>query len=313
MKTPGSAEGAAPACTRTVVRRLSLSLVALAFAAFAASALAGSYAAKGSFVINDSIPPNSPGLVFSNPRAEGFRRQCDSQSFASSATTSGPFHYKVYTFQALSGYWANAVGHGSDLCVNVSLLVHSGTAAAALYRDTFNPANTLLGYAGGVYGGLGAGQAGDFSYWLYFAGGGSEPQPPPHSFYVIVYETTVNGGASYTLLVEGTGIIQTGSGGPTSADGIQSFRASSAPKGVLVRWRTRSAGDAVGFNLYRGGLKKVRLTRSMVRASANAGGHSYSYLDRSARKGKAAPYYLEVVQRSGAKIMFGPARMAAAR
>jgi hypothetical protein len=107
--------------------------------------------------------------------------------------------------------------------------------------------------------------------------------------------------------VEGTGIIQTGSGTPTAADGVQSFRARAAPKGVLVRWRTRSEGDALGFNLYRGDVKKVRLTRSMVRASGNGRGHTYTYIDRTARKGKTGPYYLEVVQRSGSKIMFGPA------
>jgi hypothetical protein len=99
------------------------------------------------------------------------------------------------------------------------------------------------------------------------------------------------------------------SGGPTAADGLQSFRASSAPKGVLVRWKTRSEQAALGFNVYRGDTKKVRLTRSMVRASGDGRGHTYSYLDRTVRKGKAAPYYLEVVQRSGSTIMFGPAVM----
>ena len=107
---------------------------------------------------------------------------------------------------------------------------------------------------------------------------------------------------------EGSRSRTSSSGGrPTATASLQSFRASSALKGVLVRWRIRSEHEALGFNLYSGTVKKVRLTRNLVRASGDACGHSYSYLDGSARKGKPAPYYLEVVQRSGSKIMFGPA------
>jgi hypothetical protein len=58
-------------------------------------------------------------------------------------------------------------------------------------------------------------------------------------------------------------------------------------------------------------MKKVRLTRNMVRAAADGGGHTYSYIDRKPRNGKAGRYWLDVVQRSGSKLMFGPARMVA--
>jgi hypothetical protein len=297
MKTPGSAEGAAPARTRPVLRRLSLLPVALAFAVFAASALAGSYAAQASFLVTDAIPPNSQGPVFTNPTFSAARRECGQSVTASQAT--GTVHYKAYRFQVLRG------GPGAALatCANVSLLVHSGSATAVGYIGVFNASQPGTNFAGSV-GGLGAGQAGDFSYFA----GLSSIATPPLGFDVVVYETTPNGGAVYTLLVEGNTIIMPGSGTPTATSGLQSFRASSAPKGVLVRWRTRLEGDALGFNLYRGDAKKVRVTRSMVRASGNGRGHSYSYLDRSASKSKRAPYYLEVVQRGGSKIMFGPAQ-----
>jgi hypothetical protein len=284
MKTPRRpAEGATPARTRPVLRRLSLPLVALAFTAFAASALAGSHAAQASFVINGSITNADP--VVTDPWFSSGGTGCGNPTPDSQFT--GTVHYDVYRFRGLSRL----------PCMTVALAVHSGTAEAAGYDGLFsssNPHNYFIAATGG----LGAGQSGWFEYY---------PQGFGQSFDVVVHETIPNGGATYTLLVEGVGVIMTSSGGPTAADGIQSFRASAAPKGVLVRWRTRSEQDALGFNVYRGDTKKVRLTRSIVRASGDGRGHSYSYLDRSARKGKSAPYYLEVVQRSGSKIMFGPA------
>jgi hypothetical protein len=287
MKTPRHpAQGAAPARTRPVLRRLSLFLVPLAFAAFAASALAGSYAAKASYVINGSITNSDP--VITNSPYSPSRAECFS-GLPGPLTSPATFHYKVYSFRTLSP---------NSRCITVGLAVHSGTAEADGYLRPFNPSDPGSGFWAST-GGLGAGQTYDFEMWDPIPAAGRE-------WNVVVHETTQNGGATYTLLVEGVGIIMTG-GGPTSADGLQSFRASSAPKGVLVRWRTRSEQDALGFNVYRGDSKKVRLTRSIVRASGDGRGHSYSYLDRSARRGKAAPYYLEVVQRGGSKIMFGPA------
>lgn len=260
-------------------------------------------------MINDSIPANSQGNVFSNPWGNATRVQCG-DPYSATGFTSGPFHYKVYRVRNVRGWWSGGVHTWTNTCVNVSLLVHSGSAAASLYGVNFNPGCPGCAMFGSV-GGLGPGQGGDFSGYVSGEGAGSSTPPPPLTFDVVVYETIPNGGASYTLLVEGTGIIQTSGGTPTAADGIQSFRVSSAPKGVLVRWRTRSEHEALGFNLYRGTTKKFRLTGKLVRTSGDGRGHTYSYLDRSARKGKTGPYYLEVVHRNGSKIMFGPARKTA--
>jgi hypothetical protein len=284
MKAPGSAEGAAPARTRPVLHRLSLFLVAVAFAVFAASALAGSHTVKGAFQINSSITNADP--VVTGPRYTSSSQLCGTS--ATETTLAGTYHYKVYRFRAVT-----------RKCITVALLVHSGTAAVTGYRSIFNPTSPGDSF-GTSTGGLGAGQMYEVEYDAAVLAAGT--------FDVVVWETTQNGGASYSLLVEGQGILMIGGGGPTVTASLQSFRASSAPKGVLVRWRTRSEHEALGFNLYRGAAKKVRLTRSMVRASGDGRGHTYSYLDRSTRKGKAAPYYLEVVQRGGSKIMFGPAR-----
>ena len=284
--------------------RLLLLVFALAFAVFAASALAGSHATEGSFVINGSINAGDP--VVTNPAYTVERAQCGPPPNASFNQASGMFHYDRYRFQSLRGWWAGGQYTLNSTCAKVSLLVHSGTATAVGYTSAFNPNNTAAGARAGI--GLEAGQAGDFAYLVCTSF--DSCSTAPHTFDVVVYESIQDGGASYTLLVEGDGVIMA-AGSPTATASLQSFRASSALKGVLVRWRTRSEHDALGFNLYRGDKKKVRLTRSMVRASGNGRGHTYSYIDRSARKGKGAPYYLEVVQRSGSRIMFGPARMAA--
>jgi hypothetical protein len=303
MKTPGSAEGAAPARTRPVLRRLSLSLVALAFAAFAASALAGSFAAKGAFQISSSLTSADPVVI--NPPYGDLGHRCGRTS-EPLYTEVGIFHYETFTFRNISSFPATQ-------CVSVSLAVSSGEAMAQVYRGAFDPLNPFNNFVGdSTYTTVRAGYAETHGFSFDAEGCYCAP-PAPTPYTVVVRESDLLDsaygpaiGATYTLLVEGTGIILTG-GTPTASAALQSFRASSAPKGVLVRWRTRSEHEALGFNLYRGGAKKIRLTRSIIRASGDGRGHTYSYLDRSARKGKAAPYYLEVVQRSGSKIMFGPA------
>jgi hypothetical protein len=271
---------------RNLARRLPLFLVALAVAAFAASALAGSFAAKASFVFNGSIDVSTDPYM-SNVRYATGRTNCS--GFGAGAILSGNYHYKVYRFRNLSSV---------QRCVTVGLAVTSGTAAVSGYISIFDPSDSNMWFAGSA-GGFGVGQSGDFEYNI--AAGKSE-------FDVVVWETCGCGiSPTYTLLVEGVGVVMTGGGTPTAVASLDSFRASAAPKATVVRWRTRSEHDALGFNLYRGDTKKVRLTRSIVRAFGDGRGHTYSYIDRAARKGKAGRYWLQVVQRGGSKIMFGPA------
>ena len=289
MKTPGSAEGAAPARTRTVLRRLSLSLVALVFAAFAASALAGSHSGKGSFRFDSTITSTDP-IVTNPPNSLGAVGCGQAGAFNNPTAT---YRYDVVSFRNISG---------TVQCVTVSLAVSAGSAEAMAFVPSFNQSTMNANFWGDTGSAVAPGQARGFSFDVscFFC------SPAAPSTFDVVVRDAGSVPATYTLLVEGTGIIMVGSG-PTATASLQSFRASAAPKGVLVRWRTRSEHEALGFNVYRGAVKKARLTRTMVRASGDGRGHAYSYIDRSARKGKAAPYYLEVVQRSGSKIMFGPA------
>jgi len=289
MKSRAEApEDAAPVRTRTFRPRLTLVLAALTFAVFVASALAGSY------VVNSSISGTDP--VFTNPPTGSSPSACGTASPSPSAR-SGTFHYEVYTFRN--------IGHASQ-CVNVSLAVSAGWATATAYLGSFSPASPNTNFLGG-FGNPGfilqAGSADGFSFDVSCF---TCLPDAPETFLVVVSEGFVNQSATYTLLVEGTGVVMTG-GGPTAAAGFQSFRASAAAKGVLVRWRTRSEQRSLGFNLYRGKTKKVRVNPSIVRSSGGERGHSYAYLDRTAGNGKSGPYYLEVIDRSGSKVMFGPA------
>ncbi len=279
-------EDAARARTRAFFRRLPILTVAAAFAVFAASALAGSNAATGSFVINGSIVGTDP--VVSDPIYSSGRLACPG-SYGAPLGLSGNYHYKAYRFRSLRSI---------DTCANVSLAVSSGTAAVVGYWGPFDPLNPINKLAAST-GGLGAGQAKDVEYKV----------APGATFDVIVWESTQNGGAAYTLLVEGLGIVMSG-GGPTATSGLQSFRATPTRTAMLVSWRTRTEREALGFNLYRGDGKKIRLTRGLVRASSDGRGHTYSYIDRTPQRGKAGRYWLQVVQTSGSKLMFGPARNA---
>jgi hypothetical protein len=273
---------------RVPVRRLAPFLAVGVFAAFAATAFGGSSVYTSSIGAADPVVTNPP--TGTSPSA------CGSATPSPSAR-SGTFHYEVYSFRNIS----QAVQ-----CVNVSVATVSGWTTASAYLTSFNPASPSTNFIGGF--GLpgyidSAGAADGFSFNVscFFCMPDS-----PEVFQVVVSEGFANQGANYTLLVEGTGIIPTG-GGATSATGLRSFRATSAARSVVVRWRTRSEQNLLGFNVYRGDRRKVRLTHSVVRAAGDLRGHTYTFTDRTPQRGKAAPYYLELVQPGGSRLMFGPA------
>jgi CSLREA domain-containing protein len=88
---------------------------------------------------------------------------------------------------------------------------------------------------------------------------------------------------------------------------INYVAAARTPSGVLVRWRTATETQTLGFNVYRGrsGALK-RLNRALIPSTTGATtrGHAYSFLDRSAPRGKAS-YRLQAVNRDGSKSWIG--------
>lgn len=91
---------------------------------------------------------------------------------------------------------------------------------------------------------------------------------------------------------------------PTAAT-FRSLEALAARNGVLVRWRTASEIDTLGFHVYRsvtGG--RVRLNARLITAKGRG---SYSFLDRKAPRVKKVRYWLQVVNVDGSRSWYGPA------
>lgn len=110
---------------------------------------------------------------------------------------------------------------------------------------------------------------------------------------------------------ETTAVAQTGDtapvqvGGPTAVQ-MRSFTATPAARGILLRWRTGSEVELVGFNVFRQKgvqARKVKLNRSLVRAKGGVAGAKYSWLDRSAKRG--GRYWLQAVNADGSRSWYG--------
>ena len=96
---------------------------------------------------------------------------------------------------------------------------------------------------------------------------------------------------------------------PTAAT-FRSASAARTAKGVLLRWRTGTEADLLGFQVYRSrGHSWKRLTRSLIVAKGSVAGASYRFLDRTARRGVAYRYRIKAVNRDGTTSWFGPVRV----
>ena len=95
---------------------------------------------------------------------------------------------------------------------------------------------------------------------------------------------------------------------PTAVS-FASASATRTAKGVLVRWRTGTEAELLGFRVYRSrGHSWQRLTRSLIAAKGSVSGHSYGFLDRTARRGVSPQYRIRAVNRDGTAAWFGPVR-----
>jgi len=88
---------------------------------------------------------------------------------------------------------------------------------------------------------------------------------------------------------------------------VRSLSAEATRRGAVVRWRTASEIDTLGFHVYRqANGKRLRLTRALIAAKGRGG---YSFLDRKAPKGRSVRYWLQVVDLDGTRSWVGPARV----
>jgi hypothetical protein len=104
---------------------------------------------------------------------------------------------------------------------------------------------------------------------------------------------------------------------PALAVTTSSFRATRFGKSVVLRWRTASEVDTLGFRVYRlvrG--QRVQLTKRMIPAASLLGRPSNAYSVRvrmrSARIAAASRYLLAEVHTDGRRTWYGPVRAGAA-
>ena len=96
---------------------------------------------------------------------------------------------------------------------------------------------------------------------------------------------------------------------------VHSLTARRSHTGVVVRWRTGSEHETLGFNVYRqSGARRVCLNRRIIPAlSLTRGipGGTYSYVDSKAPR-RAVRYWLQEVASNGARTWRGSVRVGAA-
>lgn len=83
-----------------------------------------------------------------------------------------------------------------------------------------------------------------------------------------------------------------------------------AAGGVLVRWRTASELQMLGYNVYRDvNGRRVRVNSKLIAAANASSARTYSYRDRKAGMGKALRYWIQAVNLDGSRRWYGPAQV----
>jgi hypothetical protein len=94
---------------------------------------------------------------------------------------------------------------------------------------------------------------------------------------------------------------------------VYGLRATRSHRGVVLRWRTGTEADTIGFNVYRQtGARRVLVNRRLIPAVGGVAGSVYSYLDRAAPRHRALHYWLQDVAVDGTRTWHGSVRLSGA-
>lgn len=103
---------------------------------------------------------------------------------------------------------------------------------------------------------------------------------------------------------------------PTAVS-VRRFDATRQRSQVALSWRTSSETKTVGFNLWRSqtmkSWRKVNATLIAAKRTGQAGGASYRFVDRTAMRGKAYNYRLQIVDLKGKRSWHNVGAVPAAR
>jgi uncharacterized protein YkwD len=302
--TLGPRRGFVPPGVGTRIRLCIALLVAVVTAALAASATstAGAAVVIGNCSIPGGTPSVNASLEFQVVQAVNqFRAGMGLSQLAISPSLTAASEWKA-VHMATYGY-----------------MQHPDPAEGAPFS---NPARNwddrvlTCGYPVGGF--VGAGENIAFGYSSVSSVMSAWIASPPH------YANLVN--PSWTVM--GAGVAFKGATGYWSQDfgtfnnaapganfavTMRSFSGRAVRHGVVLHWRTASEVDTAGFRVYRvmHGTR-IRINHFLIAAAGKGGGgHSYTFRDRRAPKGKrTVTYWLQSVDLDATKSWHGPVRVA---
>lgn len=137
--------------------------------------------------------------------------------------------------------------------------------------------------------------------------------PDGCTFWYTTEYYAVNGGDWHTRI--GSFKYPTQNCNPPTAVKLARFDARRTRAGVVVAWRTASEAQTLGFNVFRSETMKGwrKVNRTLIAAKGQAGGAAYRLVDRTALRGHAYNYRLQIVAKSGAKSWHTVGAVSAAR
>lgn len=123
------------------------------------------------------------------------------------------------------------------------------------------------------------------------------------SFSFAVNDLSIGAGQTGAL----SGIITSAAQTVVTAVTFRSISARATHRGNVVRWRTGSELNTLGFHVYRqSGGHRVRVSTNLILAKGHG---TYTFLDRSAGRGKTVRYWIQEVGLDGSRAWYGPARV----
>ena len=120
--------------------------------------------------------------------------------------------------------------------------------------------------------------------------------------------TTNGNGAATTGTTTGTTAVVATLLTSTAVVRPSFFSATRTKRTVLLRWRTESEAETLGFNIYRAqGAKRVRVNGRLIAARGGSGGRAYSYRHvLPSRISGSLRYWLQIVHTDGSRSWHGP-------